>query len=161
MSIRKINAFVAMLLTIFFITHELLGMLWSYSAVGKTLAFLVWAGAFMALVHVLFCVATSRSMLNDTKRPPSIKKKRHLLLKWATGSAVLVTASFHALQTEMPLLLFFAGMFTAAFLAVHVCTGAKSMLKDLRLSAKMRMPFKAAVIAATCAICFALVLNLA
>lgn len=161
MNIRKINAGIAAALTVFFIAHELLGMLWSYSAVEQKLAFLVWIGVAVAAIHVLLCLATSKSMLGDEKRPPSAKKKRHLALKWVTGGVVLAAAALHAMQIQVPLLLFCTGMCTAAFLAVHVCTGVKSLTRDLNMPSTARTPFKVIVIAATCAICGALILNFA
>ena len=97
---RKVNGAIAGVLCLFFLVHGILGILWTSGAINAELAFVIWAFFIAALVHGLLSIVTSRQMLHDAERPPSRRKKRHLVLKWVTGLALLLIACVHALLPE-------------------------------------------------------------
>lgn len=93
---------------------------------------LVWIGIAGIGAHVVLSVATSYTMLTDTQRPPSTKKKQHLVLKWASGIALCIAACVHALGlfpgNERVL-----ASIVAVLIAWHSWVGTRSLLKDLSL----------------------------
>lgn len=98
----------------------------------------------MLAVHVPLCVLTSCAMLSDAARPPSARKKRHLLLKWASGGFLLAAAVAHMLMAEKsarpecdPAFLL-ATLLVSGILAWHLSVGVKSLLKDLGLDRTYR-----------------------
>ena len=142
---RKTNAIVAAIITAFFLAHASFGATALHVDIPSSLAWTVWIGAALACIHVVLCIATSKSMLTDTKRPPSQKKKRHLALKWVTGALLLVVATPHAAEffgsDRTPLL----AILLLCAVAAHSCVGAKSLLKDLGLPRAWRPAFRAIV----------------
>ena len=142
---RKTNAIVAAIITAFFLAHATLGATALHVDIPSSLSWTVWIGAALVCAHIVFCIATSTSMLTDAKRPPSQKKKRHLALKWITGALLLAVAIPHAAEfyggDRTPLL----AILLIIAVAAHACVGAKSLLKDLSLPRTWRPAFRAIV----------------
>ena len=140
---RKANGILALVIAILFAAHAALGALSQHVDIPHALAPLVWVGVALAVAHIVMCLFTSRSMLTDTVRPPSDKKKRHLALKWVTGAALVAAVVAHIIigtETSGKV----AVVAVAVFLALHVCTGMKSLLKDLGWPRSLRDPLRVA-----------------
>lgn len=92
---------------------------------------------------MITCVITSYQMLNDKVRPPSVRKKRHLILKWVTGVLILPVAIMHMgigmglwkMAWPISLLMDIA---LVICLAWHTFVGVKSLLKDLNINRRYR-----------------------
>jgi succinate dehydrogenase hydrophobic anchor subunit len=161
---RGVNGAVSALIVCFLIAHALLGCLSLLFGLPKTFAASIWLGVALASLHVLLCVATSKLMLGDQERPPSKKKRRHLLLKWLSGAALAAFAALHVLVRPDGLLALSRPAYTAALLALvaalaaHVFIGSKSLLKDLGLARRLRTPLRLAVglASAACAVILAI-----
>lgn len=149
-SIRRACGIIALVLTLFFAAHILLGDLYLFFPAGDSLAFLVWVGVGLAVVHVATCFLTTRQMLADTQRPPSIRKKRHFALKWVSGVLVFVFAVVHVLCSGS-LIPFDSSMFAlvtvmlTCALTCHVYAGIKSLVKDIGVNRRFRLPIKVVV----------------
>jgi hypothetical protein len=145
--IRRACGIIALVLTLFFAAHILLGDLYLFFPVRDSLSFLVWVGVGLAVVHVSMCFLTTRQMLADTQRPPSIRKKRHFALKWISGGFVFAFAIVHVLYSEN-LIPFGSSMFfsvtvmLACVLTCHVYAGIKSLVKDIGVNRRFRLPIK-------------------
>ena len=74
----------------FFFAHAAFGVTAEHFAIPRSLMLLVWVGVAVCAAHVVLSALTSREMLLDTVRPPSLKKKRHLVLKWVSGIVLLL-----------------------------------------------------------------------
>ena len=109
----------------------------------------------VSAVKALISVFTSREQLTDVERPPSARKKRHLALKWATGGLLLAAAAVHvvvmrtwgaaaAQSTATGAVL---TIVLATVLAIHLCVGSKSVLKDLGIDRRYMTPFRVVVCA--------------
>lgn len=92
---RWTNGILAALAALLFFLHAALGCLFALGIVSNLIAFMVWIAIGIAGLHVITCVITSFQMLNDKVRPPSVRKKRHLVLKWVTGVLILLVAGMH------------------------------------------------------------------
>lgn len=156
MNWRKVNGAIAGVLCLFFLVHGILGILWTSGAINAELAFVIWAFFIAALVHGLLSIVTSRRMLHDAERPPSRRKKRHLVLKWVTGLALLLIACVHALLPEHAAAWPSVSILVALALAVHMYVGGKSLTSDLGLPRGMCIAFRLVAIAWAGIVCIGL-----
>lgn len=148
LSARHIGGFAAAVLTAFFLVHAVLGALSLHLPIDGRGRVLVWAGVVLAAVHIAICVVTSVQMLSDMERPPSARKRSHLVLKWVTGLLLAVVALAHVVLPvgiAEGLLAVGSMVLLAAAIGLHACVGAKSLLKDIGVDRQMRMPFRVAV----------------
>ena len=142
--LRTVNGGFAALTCFIFLAHVVLGA-WKFfdlSFEGR-FVWVVWVGVGVLVAHIALSVGTTVSMLTDTKRPPSAKKKRHQLLKWVTGLTLLAAVLVHVCTTsaianggvvhELSWLEFALMIAVAAALAWHIFVASKSLLKDLRV----------------------------
>ena len=142
--LRTANGVAAALLCFIFLAHVILGAVKfaDLSFDGK-FVWVVWVGVGALAVHIALSIGTTVSMLTDTVRPPSDKKKRHQLMKWITGVTLLAAALVHVCTTSAianggvvePLSwVGFALMIAlAAALTWHLLVASKSLLKDLHV----------------------------
>ena len=166
---RTVNGIVSAIILCLFLTHAILGTLAHPLTFGNVAHYVLWLGMALVGVHVLASGVTSYEQLTDTVRPPSQKKKQHLVLKWMTGIALLVAAGFHIIRareldiasaihspigTTVTVALIIA-------LAVHAWTGSKSLLKDLNIDRKYRIVVRVIVSAIAATLAYALLFNAA
>lgn len=156
MNWRKVNGAIAAILCLFFLVHGILGILGTDGAVTAELAFAIWVFFIAALVHGLLSIVTSWQMLHDAERPPSRRKKRHLVLKWVTGLALLLIACIHALLPEHAAAWSSVSILVALAFAVHMYVGSKSLTSDLGLPHGMRIAFRLVAIAWAAIVCIGL-----
>ena len=156
MNWRKVNGAIAGVLCLFFLVHGILGILWTSGAINAELAFVIWAFFIAALVHGLLSIVTSRQMLHDAERPPSRRKKRHLVLKRVTGLALLLIACVHALLPEHAAAWPSVSILVALALAVHMYVGGKSLTSDLGLPRGMCIALRLVAIAWAGIVCIGL-----
>ena len=150
---RRFNGILAAFLSCFFLIHAGLGCITGIAPLSNRLAFLVWLGVGVLLVHVIASIVTTYFMYTDTERPPSNRKKRHQVLKWITGAVLLVLAAIHvavnggsaALRDPVSLIIL---LLLVVAIAVHSYTGIKSLTRDLDLPKNTRTPFRIALIVA-------------
>ena len=150
---RLFNGVVAALVVVFFLAHSLLGGLSGIVSLSRPSEWIIWLGVGIVLVHVVASVVTSYGQLTDAERPPSARKKRHLLLKWVTGGLLAIVAGSHvvcmrtfgadSLQTSATSTA--VALVLIAALVVHSWIGAKSLVTDLGLSKGLILPFRVAV----------------
>ena len=157
--VRVANGWLAAALSLLFCAHVVLGavlMLWP--GMPTRLVWVVWVGAAAAAVHVALSAATTYTMFTDTTRPASQRKRSHQKLKWLTGALLAAAVAAHQLSLNMlaPVpasaaapLSCLAMASAAIFLTIHLCTGVKSLTRDIGLSATARTSFKAVTIACT------------
>lgn len=157
--LRTPNGALSALITIFFLCHAALGTAWQLGLLSDSAAFIVWVGVAAIILHMVLSLATSYSMLTDQVRPPSAQKRRHLLLKWVTGGAIAVLAATHIAAIATQGAGANSGWEASALmvavlvaLAVHGCTGAKSLLKDMGIARRRIMPLRIAIIVVSCII---------
>ena len=95
--LRLLNALIASAIAVFFfLAHSALGTASLFiEGLVNSVPWLVWAMFGAVAAHVLASVSTTALMLTDTERPPSSRKKRHFVLKWATGSVLAATIAVH------------------------------------------------------------------
>lgn len=153
---RKVNGAVAGVLCLFFLVHGVLGILWTSATVTMELAFVIWAFFIVALVHGLLSIVTSRQMLHDAERPPNRRKKRHFVLKWVTGLALLLVACIHALLPEHAAAWSSVSILVALAFAVHMYVGEKSLASDLGLPRGMCISFRLVAIVWAAIVCIGL-----
>ncbi len=141
--LRLFNALVASAIAVFFLAHSALGTASLFvEGLVNSVPWLVWA---MAGAHVLASVGATALILTGTERPPSSRKKRHFVLKWATGSVLAATIAVHLFcilcpgslpvflhQTKVSFLLLLAA------LAWHVGIATKSLARDLGIGKRTR-----------------------
>lgn len=137
--LRKINAALALVLIAFFYTHALLGT-FVQEPMGSVAVVLIWAFVVIAMGHVVLCLMTSKAMLEDEIRPPSRKKKGHLVLKWISGIALLSVGMIHCqiFNGVCPSI----ALVLVAVLAWHGWVGAKSAARDLGASKGAVLSFR-------------------
>lgn len=150
---RFFNGVVSAVIVVIFLAHAVMGGFSSLTGYTSPLSALVWLGVALIVVHVVASIVTSREQLNDTERPPSPRKKRHLALKWATGIVLAALAAAHVLMPNDSYLATALIVVLAVALAVHLCVGSKSLLKDIGLNARYKLAFRIVV----CAVAFAVV----
>lgn len=157
--VRVANGWLAAALSLLFCVHVVLGaLLMLLPAMPSRLVWVVWIGAGAAAVHVALSAATTYTMFTDTVRPASPRKRSHQKLKWLTGVLLAAAVAAHQLslgmlapvpaQAAAPLSCL-AMACAAVLLSVHLCTGVKSLTRDIGLPAAARTPFKAVTIACT------------
>ncbi len=152
---RFANGVVSAAIVVFFLAHATLGTLLGLIGFMSPLAWLVWAGVALVGVHVMLSIFTSREQLTDSERPPSTRKKRHLALKWATGCLLALAAVAHVVAIRLGGAAVVQSTVTgalltvslAAVLAVHLCVGSRSLLKDLSISRGYKLAFRIVVCA--------------
>lgn len=156
--LRRANAIVALLIVLFFCAHEVLGALYLHDIVAEGTAWLVWVGIVAMVVHVALCIATTKQMLDDEKRPPSRRKKAHQAKKWVTGIVLSALVVLHALIPDADAMWAVSTIILAVALAVHVCVSSKSLVKDLGLPSGYRFIPRVFIVAITlgCAIAVSL-----
>lgn len=143
---RLANGVVSAGIVAFFIVHASIGSIVGLVPFQSSFVWAVWIGVACMAVHIALCVATSIQQLTDTVRPPSINKKRHLALKWATGALLLVCAAMHVVVVRTAgvgdMISSVTGVVVivalAVALATHICVGSKSLLKDLNVDRSFR-----------------------
>ena len=141
---RLINGVICAVMVAFFLVHGALGSASLALGFKGTLAWLAWFGIALVAAHVIASVVTSYEQLTDTVRPPSVNKKRHLALKWVTGALLAVCIVAHVLL-KGSIAAHIATIALDIVLAVHLCVGSKSILKDLNIDRKYRTHFRVAV----------------
>lgn len=154
MDIRKLNGILAGLILVFFFGHSFLGGMSLASGVeaGSAVPLVIWAAFAVMVCHMAVSIVTSANMLADKERPPSKRKKLHLVLKWITGVLLLALVLAHALKWDLALcaawgvnadLAFRLGAaLLVAVLAWHGFVGVKSLLKDLHMRTESRRVFR-------------------
>ena len=157
--IRRANAIVAALLAAFFLVHAGLAAAKICGVnLGETFKFTVWIGVGIVVLHVILSLRTTQTMFADTERPPSTKKKQHQMLKWLTGGVLLVAVLFHFPSGEgAPTAYSMALIITVAALIWQICTGVKSLTRDLGISNTWRTAVRVVACAAAVVIVAALI----
>lgn len=144
--LRLLNALVASAIAVFFFAHSALGTASLFvEGLTNSLPWLVWVMFGTTGAHVLASVGATALMLTDTERPPSSRKKRHFVLKWATGAVLAAAIAVHLFcvlypgslpvfphQTRVSFLLLLAA------LAWHVGIATKSLARDLGIGKRTR-----------------------
>ncbi|WP_206214660.1 hypothetical protein [Adlercreutzia sp. ZJ242] len=148
-----------MLVAAFFL-HAIVGTLWLRFGLSDHLAWVVWVAVSVAGAHIGLSAATSCSMLTDRQRPPSSRKRMHLVLKWASGGMLLTAALIHVtagLTGRTPEARCFL-LAVVALLTWHSFVGAKSLLKDLGIPTRLKGSLRALMITVAAVVCLALLL---
>ena len=145
--LRAPNAFAAAFIVIFFLVHASLGVFAILSGWRGALAWTVWVGAGVIGFHIIMSLATTISMFTDKVRVASKGKRRHQLLKWATGGCIVLMFAWHVSGAQRLLdapsfLVAIAAVALISALCWHVWIGAKSLTHDLRISPEFRMPIR-------------------
>lgn len=158
--VRRANAAVAAALAAFFLAHAGLAAAKICGVdLGETFKFTVWIGVGIVVLHVILSLRATQTMFNDTERPPSAKKKQHQMLKWLTGGVLAFAVLFHFPSGEGVSFAYTAALIvTAAALSWHICTGVKSLTRDLGISNMWRTIIRVVACAAAVAIAVALIL---
>lgn len=144
--LRLVNALVASAIAVFFLVHSTLGAASLFvEGLVNSLPWLVWIMLGAVGVHVLASVSATCLMLTDTERPPSSRKKRHFVLKWATGAVLAAAIAVHLFCTLCPgSLPVFPNQTKVSFLlllaalAWHVGIATKSLARDLGIGKRTR-----------------------
>ena len=144
---RFANGIVSAILVVFFLAHGILGSAALVFGFFGPLAWLVWCGVVLAFVHVVVSIVTSREQLSDKERPPSARKKRHLLLKWITGGILALAAFAHVFVPKVAVASGAIIAVVSIALAVHLCVGSKSLLKDIGVDRRYKLVFRVVVCA--------------
>ena len=136
---RFINGVLTIAIVSFFAVHGIFGAVSTFIDIPRNFAWLVWAGVVVIGIHVLASVVTSYQQMNDKERPPSPRKKRHLMLKWGTGALLALTAAMHIADMQKSggslegagTIGLISLLALIAIVAVHTCIGVRSLLKDI------------------------------
>ena len=161
---RFVNGVISAIIVVFFIVHGMLGSFGVLAGFTSPFSWLVWLGMALVVAHILVSIITSYQQMTDAEFPPSARKKRHLVLKWVTGGLLAIVACAHiaainiygatALQASLSAAAF--GVVLCAVLAIHLCVGSKSLLKDLEIDRRHKMAFRVVV----CVVCAAIAIAL-
>lgn len=151
---RFANGVVSAIIVVFFIVHAFVGSFVTIAGVVVS-AWAVWVGVVLIGVHVALSIVTSKQQLTDVERPPSPRKKRHLALKWVTGGALAAIACAHIVMMRVWGPWFLPSRIVGALvivalavaLAVHMCVGSRSLLKDLEIDRRFKTAFRVVVCA--------------
>ena len=154
---RRFNGAVSAVITVFFLVHAALGSLSVMMGFISPLAGLVWVGVVLIIVHIVASIITSWEQLGDIEYPPSPRKKRHLALKWVTGGLLAAAAIAHIVVPGSVAASTAVIVAVCIVLAVHLCVGSKSLLKDLGLDTQGKTAFRI-VVCAFAAACAAIVM---
>ncbi|MDO4501764.1 MAG: hypothetical protein Q4D06_01140 [Coriobacteriia bacterium] len=168
---RIANAVVASFITVLFLGHAFMGELSLVFPVSKNLEPLVFVGLGALALHIILSAITTLDMWLSKTRPASDRKKKHQIKKWVFGVILLIIAGLHIVVMMTPAAslrasgqvipaLLLMGV-AAIVLCVHICTGAKSVARDLNLPAEVRFPIRALAISLTLALCLAIALIIA
>ena len=139
---RFVNGVLAALITVLFLVHGSLGSLSVLGCFSGSLSWLVWGAVILACIHVVASIVTSYQQLTDAEFPPSPRKRRHLALKWATGGLLAAVALAHIMLPPSTTLAALVIVAVSIVLAVHLCVGSKSLLKDLGIDRRYKMAFR-------------------
>ena len=164
---RKTNGFISLALAALLVVHVAhnlarLGAGTTNEVLQSLFPALSWMCVVLSILHIGLSGGTSATMLNDTERPPSPRKKRHLVLKWATGIALALSAGLHVGHVMGFVASGSANFFwgsllaTLVFLGMHMYTGARSLLKDIGLPTSWKPAVRVVVVVCTFAACAAL-----
>ena len=151
LSLRRINGTVSEVLICFFLAHAALGSMSLLYPISHEFKFFIWVGIGLIAIHIILSAATSKQMLADKKYPPSARKKKHLALKWLSGMLLVLAAVLHIIGFETSPTSSYSNFFLVvsllitALLTSHVYIGAKSLLKDLNMDRRYRIPLRLAV----------------
>ena len=164
--LRRANGVVSLCLVGALALHAVANSLRLGGIDAPSFALLAWAAVCAGVAHAALCIATSAAMLSDTERPPSHKKKQHLVVKWVTGALVAIAAGLHVAASQG--VLGPAGaqagrwlmVAAAVALGAHLWTGTRSLLKDVGLPRSWKPAVRALVVGGTLVVC-ALVLSAA
>ncbi len=152
---RFFNGIVSAIIVVFFLAHGTMGGVSALTGFTSPFSLLVWGGVALIGVHVVASIVTSHQQLADRERPPSARKKRHLALKWATGCLLAVAACVHIVAPRVLGAAFAQSpawnaaiiVLLSVALAVHLCVGSKSLLKDLEIDRRHKTAFRVVVCA--------------
>lgn len=158
--LRLINALVASAIAVFFLAHSTLGAASLFvKGLVNSVPWLVWAMFGAVAAHVLASVGATALMLTDTERPPSSRKKRHFVLKWATGAVLAAVIAVHLFCILCPgcLPVFYhhakaSFLLLLAALAWHVGIATKSLACDLGIGRRTRDIMRAVYVLAVFAL---------
>ena len=151
---RVVNGVIAALITIIFLVHGAMGSLSSVFGFTNSFPWVVWIAVVLAGIHVAVSLLTSSQQLNDAERPPSRRKKAHLVLKWATGGLLALVAVVHIVLPKSLNISAYVIVAVSIALAAHLCTVAKSLFSDLGFDKRWKWPFR--VVVCLCAFLFCL-----
>lgn len=146
--VRLANAIAAAVLAVAFLGHALLGSLAHLEPLPAPPMALLWVLVGVACAHAALSVATTVFMRRDTERPPSVRKKRHQLLKWVSGAVLAAATALHV--TQVPLFGLSQGATALVLLAAfawHGWAGMKSLSRDLGASSALKKPLRAVLCA--------------
>ena len=139
---RVVNAVIAALITIIFLVHGAMGSLSAVFGFVNSFPWIVWGAVILAGIHVAVSLLTSSQQLGDVENPPSVRKKAHLALKWATGGLLAVCAVAHIVLPKSMNAAPYIIMAVSVLLAAHVCVCAKSLLADLGIDRRWKWTFR-------------------
>lgn len=158
--LRLVNALVASAIAVFFLAHSTLGAASLFvDGLTNSVPWLAWIMFGAAGAHVLASVGATAMMLTDTERPPSSRKKRHFVLKWATGAVLAATIAAHLFCVlcpgclpVVPHQIKASFLFLLAALAWHVGIATKSLARDLEIGKRTRDIIRAVYVSAVFAL---------
>ena len=156
--LRRVGAVVAAALAAFFFIHAALGATSQSGLVPENAKWIVWAFSALIIVHICICAGTTWFMYTDQVRPPSKAKKRHQMLKWASGAVLLLLALAHILGAPIDGRIVMLAVLAA--LVWHCYVGAKSVARDLGLPRGAKVPIRVALILFGVAIAAALLVRI-
>jgi hypothetical protein len=163
---RRINGIVSAVLVVFFLVHAALGSMSLLPPTPRSIDLLIWAGCGLLVLHVVLSTLTSWQMLTDKQRPPSKRKKEHLVLKWLSGVVFLVLVCLHiggsvlGLTLGNGLIYPVTALLLVGALALHTSVGVKSLTRDLDLNRRLRNPVRLVVCAVSLVIALAILLKI-
>ena len=158
--LRFVNALVASAIAAFFLAHSTLGVASLFvEGLVNSVPWLVWIMFGAVAVHALASVGATVLMLADTERPPSSRKKRHFVLKWATGAVLAAAIAVHLFfilcPSSLPVVphqIKASFLFLLAALAWHVGIATKSLARDLEIGKRTRDIIRAVYVSAVFAL---------
>ena len=158
--LRLINALVASAIAVFFLAHSTLGVASLFvEGLVNSVPWLVWIMFGAVAVHALASVGATVLMLTATERPPSSRKKRHFVLKWATGAVLAAAIAAHLFcilcPGSLPVFPYQAKvsfLLLLAALAWHVGIATKSLARDLGIGKRTRDIMRAVYVLAVFAL---------
>ena len=162
---RRANGIVAALLVLFFLcAHGLMGSLSLAFPLTNHFTWLVWAATAFVVVHIVLSAIVTREKLFNPEKPPTTQKKLKIGLRWATGILIAAMVCMHVgsvvLYGDSVIQSTSVGKVSLlaliALIAVHVCTGAKSLVRDLGASKEQKEKLKTPLRLVICLVAAAL-----
>lgn len=158
--LRLVNALVASAIAVFFLAHSTLGVASLFvEGLVNSVPWLVWIMFGAVAIHMLASVGATVLMLTDTERPPSSRKKRHFVLKWATGAVLAAAIAVHLFcilcPSSLPVVphqIKASFLLLLAALAWHVGIATKSLARDLGIGKRTRDIMRAVYVLAVFAL---------